>query len=117
MSQHTKELFFGVGSAQGSVRAIVRWPSGLTQTFATVPVNRRVEIQEGSQDFAAAPFKASSPAYTQATQVIKLEPLPSTSETWLIEPLHAPDFSVPDLKGEGVNLSGSTGLRRTVAVA
>jgi len=109
LSQHAKELFFGVGNAEGTIRATVRWPSGLTQTFAPVPVNRRIEIQEGSQDFVAAPFKASSPAYTQATQVIKLEPLPSTSETWLIEPLHAPDFSLPDLKGEGVNLASFRG--------
>jgi len=109
LSQHTKELFFGVGSAQGSVRAIVRWPSGLTQTFATVPVNRRVEIQEGSQDFAAAPFAASSPAYAQVSHTIKLGPLPSSSETWLIEPLHAPDFSLPDLRGQSINLGAFRG--------
>ena len=104
LSQHTKELFFGVGGAEGTVRAIVRWPNGLTQTFATVPVNRRIEIREGSQDFAATPFAASSPAYVQTSQTLKLEPLPSSSETWLIEPLHAPDFSLPDLRGQGVNL-------------
>src|SRR5258707_1740706 len=109
LSQHTKELFFGVGSAQGSVRATVRWPSGLTQTFATVLVNRSVEIQEGSQDFAATPFAASSPAYAQVSHTIKLEPLPSSSETWLIEPLHAPDFSLPDLRGQSINLGAFRG--------
>ena len=29
LSQHTKELFFGLGKGEGPVRATVRWPSGL----------------------------------------------------------------------------------------
>src|SRR5580692_11035301 len=33
LSQHTKELFFGVGKTEGSVRATIRWPSGLIQVF------------------------------------------------------------------------------------
>ncbi len=109
LSQHTKELFFGVGGAEGTVRATVRWPSGLTQTFAAVPVNRRIEIREGSQDLAATPFAASSTAYAQASQAIKLAPLPPSSDTWLIEPLHSPDFSLPDLKGQSVNLAAFRG--------
>src|SRR6202040_4138871 len=79
LSQHTKELFFGTGSAEGTARAAVRWPNGLTQTFATVPVNRRIEIREGSEDFAATPFAASSSAYVQTSQTLNLEPLPSSS--------------------------------------
>ena len=34
LSQHSKELFFGVGKVPGTVRASIRWPSGLTQAFA-----------------------------------------------------------------------------------
>ena len=120
LSQHAKELFFGVGGAEGSVRATVRWPGGLTQTFATVPVNRRIEIQEGSQDFSAKSFAASSLAYAQASQATQLEPLPSSPEMWLVEPLHAPDFSLPDLKGQSVNLvafRGSTLLLHFWAAA
>ena len=109
LSQHTKELFFGVGGAEGTVRATVRWPSGLTQTFAAVPVNRQIAIQEGSQDLAATPFAASATAYARASQAIKLAPLPPWSDTWLIEPLHPPDFSLPDLKGQSVNLAAFRG--------
>src|SRR2546425_1996724 len=50
LSQHSKELFFGVGKAQGTVHASIRWPSGLKQSFARIPVNHRIEIQEGSED-------------------------------------------------------------------
>ena len=56
LSQHTKELFFGVGKAEGTVRATIRWPSGLTQVFEHLPVNRRIEIEEGSEDFAVQAF-------------------------------------------------------------
>src|SRR5262249_58504526 len=33
LSQHSKELFFGIGKTQSTVRATIRWPSGLTQVF------------------------------------------------------------------------------------
>src|SRR5260370_18600511 len=39
LSQHTKELFFRLGHTQGTIRTTVRSPSGLTQTFAAVPLN------------------------------------------------------------------------------
>jgi Flp pilus assembly protein TadD/peroxiredoxin len=100
LSQHTKELFFGVGKVQNAVRATVRWPSGLSQTFENLPVDRRIEIQEGSDSFQAKPFAVSPPSYERAGEPQKLEPLPSSVETWLIEPLRAPDFSLPDLAGK-----------------
>jgi len=97
LSQHTKELFFGVGRVADTVRTTIRWPSGLSQVFEHLPVNRRIEIEEGSTDFAARPFAAAPAFYTHAGRTPKLEPLPSSVETWLIDPLIAPDFSLPDL--------------------
>src|SRR6266852_1124334 len=109
LSQHTKELFFGVGKNASPVRATVRWPSGLTRTFERVPVDRRVEIQEGSQDFVAQPFRRSAAAYMRVAEAAKPEALVSTVETWLIEPLDAPDFSLPDLEGKAVELRSLRG--------
>jgi tetratricopeptide (TPR) repeat protein len=97
LAQHSKELFFGVGEAREPVRATIRWPNGLSQQFEGLPVNHRIEIEEGSAAFAAKPFAAS--AYAQAGPPPALEPLPSKSETWLIDPLRAPKFSLPDLAG------------------
>ncbi|MGH9501276.1 MAG: FG-GAP-like repeat-containing protein [Terriglobales bacterium] len=99
LSQHTKELFFGLGNAE-SVRATVRWPSGLTQRFEGLPINRCIEIREGSNDFLAKPFAVPPPSYVRAGDPPKIDPLPSSVETWLIEPLNAPDFSLPDLTGK-----------------
>jgi Flp pilus assembly protein TadD/peroxiredoxin len=99
LAQHAKEVFFGVGKAEGAVRATVRWPSGLSQTFENIPVNQRIEIQEGSAQIVAKPFAMPNQAWAQGGVQRKLEPLPSHVETWLIEPLKAPEFSLPDLAG------------------
>jgi Flp pilus assembly protein TadD/peroxiredoxin len=105
LSQHTKELFFGVGDSSEPVRATIRWPSGLAQIFENLPVNRRIEIVEGSQDFAAKPFLDVPSSVGQPVEARNPEDLPSLVETWLIEPLSAPDFSLPDLAGNAVTLA------------
>ncbi len=109
LSQHTKELFFGVGNAQGTVRATVRWPSGLTQTFDQLLVGHRIEIEEGSENFRAMPFDASSTAYARAGTVQQPESLPAAFDTWLIQPLAAPEFSLPDLEGNKYELHSFRG--------
>ena len=73
--------------------------SGLIQVFEHLPVNRRIEIEEGSQEFAAKPFVLAPATYLRAGEIQKPEALPSSVETWLIEPLSAPEFSLPDLTG------------------
>jgi Flp pilus assembly protein TadD/peroxiredoxin len=109
LSQHSKEVFFGVGKAQGTVPASIHWPSGLTQSFEHLPVNHRIEIQEGSKDFLAKPFAASPASYARAGEPLKPELLPSLVETWLIEPLSAPEFSLPDLAGNMRDLQSFRG--------
>jgi len=100
LSQHGKELFFGAGNIAGTVRATILWPSGFIQTFEQLPINRRIEISEGSSNFAAKPYSPSLWSHKELSTSEKLEPLPTASETWLIEPLAAPDFSLPDIAGK-----------------
>jgi len=100
LSQHSKELFFGVGDTKGNVRATIRWPNGVTQAFENLPVNHRIEIEEGAHDFTAKAFADSPASYAHASESEKPETLPSPAETWLIEPLSAPEFSLPDLAGD-----------------
>ena len=109
LSQHTKELFFGVGKTQGTVRTTIRWPSGTTQLFEHVPVNRRIDIEEGSEEFVAKPFAAAPAVYARAGETLKPESLPTSVETWLVEPLNAPEFSLPDLAGNPRDLSSFRG--------
>jgi Flp pilus assembly protein TadD/peroxiredoxin len=104
LAQHGKELFFGLGRASDIRRAMIRWPSGVTQTFEHLPVNHRIEIREGSPDFQAKPFGLPPASYARASDPPTPESLPSLTETWLIDPLHAPDFSLPDLAGDSRTL-------------
>lgn len=99
VSQHTKELFFGVGKTGPTVRAQVRWPNGRVQQFENIPVNHRVDIEEGNEGFRATPFLARA-EIAEITSAQGAVPPPLVSETWLIEPLAAPDFALCDLAGE-----------------
>jgi tetratricopeptide (TPR) repeat protein len=109
LSQHTKEVFFGIGNSEPFISGRIRWPSGETQPLTQVPTNHRIEIREGSNDFVATPFAPPPPVYRQASQPVPPQPLPDSVETWLIEPLRAPDFSLPDLTGKTITLASFRG--------
>ena len=99
LAQHSKEVFFGVGKPEGTIQLTIRWPSGLSQRFEGLPANHRIEIEEGKAAFIAKPFAALAPSYAKAGPLPILEPLPSQVDTWLVEPLLAPAFSLPDRAG------------------
>lgn len=98
LSQHTKELHFGMGKSDAPVRATIRWPRGRVQSFEALPVDHRVEIEEGSRDFSAKPFLRGAANFAAAA-LPEPERDDSPVATWLIEPISAPDFSLPDLEG------------------
>ncbi|MFZ0814667.1 MAG: FG-GAP-like repeat-containing protein [Candidatus Sulfotelmatobacter sp.] len=102
LSQHSKELFFGLGEAKSPVRASIRWPSGLVQALHDLPLNHRVWVEEGAANVRIEPFKRSSPLQSSLATVPPQasEMLPATSETWLLAPVAAPDFSLRDLTGQ-----------------
>ena len=110
LSQHTKEMFFGLGQIQGRVRASVRWPSELVQQFADIPSGHRIEIEEGSETFRARPFVPR--AHPLTVQSVRQETeIPSVCETWLIDPFPAPEFALPDLSGRTRSLASFRGHR------
>ena len=98
LSQHSKEIFFGVGEWTSAVQATIRWPSGHIQRFSEIPLNHRIEVDEASKTFVALPF-ARRAEKTQSPSTVS-EEMPSSVESWLIEPLKAPAFSLPDIAGE-----------------
>jgi Flp pilus assembly protein TadD len=93
LSQHSKELFFGLGTAKGPVKASIHWPSGLVQQLRDIPLNQRVWVEEGAEPTRVEPFLGATswppPDPSQA------ESLPATVETWLLAPVPAPDLSLP----------------------
>ncbi len=122
LSQHSKEIFFGLGAAKGAVHASIFWPSGLRQELRDLPVNRRVWVEEGSYPSRIEPFIASMtprPSSGDASDGTRTgvsaphkrqgELLPGTTETWLLAPIEAPDFSLPNLTGQLRTLSSLRG--------
>jgi Flp pilus assembly protein TadD/peroxiredoxin len=109
LSQHTKELFFGLGRCKGSVQATVRWPSGLVQRFEALPANHRIRLEEGSSKFRAEPFVSAIPIPASGLVEQKPEIPPACCETWLIDPLPAPEFTLRDLEGRPFALSSFRG--------
>ncbi len=109
LAQHSKELFFGIGNAGSVERVTLRWPSGLVQHFSNLPANHRIIIEEGASTFTATPFAAPPALEAQPVPQQPSQPLPSQVETWLIEPLKAPDFSLPDLAGNTTRLGALQG--------
>ena len=130
LSQHSKDVFFGLGEAKGPVRASIRWPSGLVQELHDLPLNTRVWVEEGSQPSRIEMFnpvprglkpaplanritsEAASPRISSQSRVYRaqeFETLPTTVETWLLAPVLAPDFSLPDLTGQTQTLAAFRG--------
>jgi Flp pilus assembly protein TadD len=107
LSQHSKELFFGLGDAQRA-SATIHWPSGKVQRFDHLPAHHRISIAEDAQDFKATPYSVP-PAFIPATPAPRGDQLPDRVATWLIDPLAAPDFSLPDLSGAKYSLSSFAG--------
>ncbi len=113
LSQHSKEVFFGLGDAKGPARASIRWPSGLVQELHNLPLNQRIWVEEGSDTLRTEPFKVAAP-FAKTDSIVepdKVEPLPSAIATWLLVPVAAPDFSLPDLAGGLRTLSAFRGKR------
>jgi len=90
LSQHSKDAFFGLGSAEGPLSASIRWPSGLVQQLHDLPVNHRVWVEEGAAPTRVEPFKKAPVAPTSTPPPTDL---PATIETWLLAPVPAPNFS------------------------
>lgn len=92
LSQHSKELFFGLGRAHGPVNATIRWPSGFVQEAKNLPVDHRIWIEEGVGKYRVEPFQKTT---TAPVVVLEARPLPETG-TWLLAPISAPDFTYTD---------------------
>src|SRR6202166_3873106 len=110
LAQHSKDLFFGLGSAKGPVRATIRWPSGLLQNLADLPLNHRVWVEEGVPPSRIEPFAKSSilPAPLLA-EISTPEVLPIATESWLLAPVQAPYFSLRGKDGRLESLSARRG--------
>ncbi len=108
LSQHSKEVFFGLGEAKGNLSATIRWPSGFIQELKDLPPDHRVWVTEGLEPARAEPFKPRK-LETIVSVPLANESIPDAAETWLLVPLLAPGFSLPDSSGKLWTLSAFRG--------
>jgi len=124
LSQHSKEVFFGLGEATGPVQASIRWPRGLVQELRELPLNHRVWVEEGMAPSRVEALKANSQGREPSSFAARggtpdavrfsetsshVSDLPENVETWLLAPVAAPDFSLPDLSGQVRTLNALRG--------
>ncbi len=115
LSQHGKQIFFGLGDSTGPLRAEIRWPSGLVQHLDNLPANHTIWVEEGGQLTRMEEFKTHATrqpggdARSVQPKVLAHEALPEIVETWLILPIAAPDFKVADYSGRDWTLDATQG--------
>jgi tetratricopeptide (TPR) repeat protein len=100
LSQHSKQLHFGLGEA-AEAGVTITWPSGIKQQFGKLRAGFRYEMEEGAEQIKAIPF-----ATRVTLPAVPVQPVnqPAFAATWLLEPVPLPD----QRKGPGFLLLTST---------
>jgi tetratricopeptide (TPR) repeat protein len=108
-SQHTKEVFFGVPSGSQAISVRIVWPAGGVSQYSDVPVNHRVEIEEGGANFKATPHAGTGAHRGLKQGALAPASPPQTVSTWLVAPLFGPDIKLVDQRGSSRLLSDFKG--------
>ena len=111
LAQHTKELFFGLGSEKLPIHATIHWPSGLVQNLHDLLPGHRIWVEEGLPPSRIEPFRPFSTNQTNKSNQVprSSNSLPDLAESWLLVPVLAPDFSLSDAAGRTETLSTRRG--------
>ena len=111
LSQNASELFFGLGSARAVDRLAVRWPSGRTQSFEGIEVERRYFLKEGGR-LESRPFAPSvelaAPGRPEAAGDADVSRRRGR-RVWLLDPLALPPLRVSDPQGRPLSLAALRG--------
>jgi len=105
ISQHSKELLFGLGQSRKIQKLEVRWPGGEIQVLTDVPLDRRVFLDEGGAP-RYEPFREARAAAPPAPGSRSFS-LPTS--TWLYERYPAPDLGLSGLDGKKLTLASLRG--------
>ena len=108
-SQHTKELFFGLGDAKGPISIAVRWPTGKVDRYEGLPVNHRISILEGMATFKSEMYRPTAARRPSSPASMPPAAASQRTATWLVAPLFGPDLRLPDARGIIQPLSGLKG--------
>ena len=88
LSQHTKRLYFGLGSHDRAAKVRVVWPSGVEQSFTNLDAGHLYELVEGSTSLKKTVFlKSVEPRASEAVGDNSV----ALTATWLLEPVPLPE--------------------------
>ena len=87
LSQHTKRMHFGLGTAKTAKRITVTWPSGESQTFGSLQAGYRYQLVEGSAEVQQVPFQAQ---VEWPSVAVTPDNGARAFSTWLLEPVPLP---------------------------
>lgn len=106
VSQHSRELIFGLGDSDRIESVTVEWPSGQQQRLAGIAVNTRYTLTEGSEPRGTPIDRRAATPVRDGAQVTLAE---APSAAWFVEPVPAPDFAASDLNGTVHNRASLAG--------
>jgi Flp pilus assembly protein TadD len=104
LSQHSKELVFGLGLHEAAIQVRVRWPSGDVAEFSNLKHGHRYFLVEGDQEpkkvepLSGHGARSKELEAGQASPEPRAEVLPTRFSTNLVEPLSVP--LPPPLQGK-----------------
>ena len=88
LSQHSKRLLFGLGTADSAKHVSIRWPSGAKQEFRDLQAGHTYRITEGLERYETRPFRKAKRLPSLPVQADNELGL---SDTWFLEPIPLPE--------------------------
>ncbi len=115
LSQHSRELLFGLGASRTVRRLTVVWPSGTEQVFTDLPIDMRYRLTEGGtlerEPLARNADRPTANAErSRRTSSGGLDASSSAPDaTWFYEPFPTPGFTATGLDGATRSLAALKG--------
>jgi len=90
LSQHTKNVHFGLGDRRSAETVKIIWPSGLEQTAGPLDAGFEYDVEEGDHEWRKTPLK---PRFDFPDKVPAITPnnRPLRNAVWFLEPIPLPD--------------------------
>lgn len=117
LSQHSKELHFGLGPNDRADEVRVRWPSGHEQKVSSIAANHTITVVEGTDQVDSEPFQR--PIRGQSPSPKRLgnsEAVIRGDGTWLIEPVPAPPWNLIGIDGNRYTSQSQRGTPMVVNI-
>lgn len=105
LSQSTRWVYFGIGKAETVEEVNILWPSGRTSVYRNIPVDRRITIVEGNEDFQVEAFARPIQREETCTGTADAPPAaPPYEGIAMGQPVVFPPYVAETLQGQTVPL-------------